>query len=188
MGKRSPGQFERKGRDYYPTPYAAIVPLLAHLRAKSLFMEPCAGDGRLIGYLQEHGHVCLAASDVEPLDPCIAKADATQLRSLIPYDDCYFITNPPWKRNILHSIILALSGAHQTWLLFDADWMHTKQARRYLRRCRKIVSVGRVKWEEDSAGAGKDNAAWYLFTYTENDLPPLFYGRATDPLPLFEDD
>ena len=33
-----------------------------------------------------------------------------------------------------------------TWLLFDADWAHTKQAAPYLRHCSHIVSVGRVHW------------------------------------------
>ena len=54
-----------------------------------------------------------------------------------------------------------------TWLLFDADWAHTKQARPYLKYCDKIVSVGRVKWIPDSKMTGKDNCAWYLFLKDE---------------------
>jgi hypothetical protein len=43
-------------------------------------------------------------------------------------------------------------------------------------RLRKIVSIGRVKWIEDSAGSGKDNAAWYLFDAIKAG-PTEFYGR-----------
>ena len=53
MGKRS--DFERVPRDYYPTPYDAVKPLLPHLPENFTFAEPCAGDGRLIQHLKNHG-------------------------------------------------------------------------------------------------------------------------------------
>ena len=186
MGKRSPGQFERKPRDFYPTPPEAIQPLLPHLRRRARFIEPCAGDGRLIGYLQEYGHICERAFDVEPQDPCIEEMDARHYRGEVSYHDRLFITNPPWGRVVLHDLIISLSSVHPTWLLFDADWMHTSQARRYLRRCRKIVCVGRLKWEQDSAHTGKDNSAWYLFTRDDWSYPPTFFGKAMETLPLFD--
>jgi len=64
-----------------------------------------------------------------------------------------------------------------TWLLFDADWAHTKQAIPYLEMCLKIVAVGRVKWIEGSEGPGKDNAAWYLFDAKQAPCRPVFYGQ-----------
>lgn len=186
MGKRS--EFERKPRDLYPTPYEGVMPLLPHLKPRTRFIEPCAGDGRLIGYLQEHGHICEAAYDIVPLDPCIARANSLLLHSAADYGERVFITNPPWDRRVLHQLIIHLSNQHPTWLLFDADWMHTLQARRYLRRCRRIVAIGRLKWEEDSDNSGKDNSAWYLFTVNEGHFPPLFFGKTTEALPLFEED
>jgi hypothetical protein len=53
-----------------------------------------------------------------------------------------------------------------TWLLFDADWMHTRQSAPFMPHLRKIVSVGRVKWIPDSPFTGKDNCCWYLFDQT----------------------
>lgn len=45
-----------------------------------------------------------------------------------------------------------------------------------MKMCVKVVSVGRVKWIEDSKMTGKDNCAWYLFD--ENHVGPTqFYGR-----------
>ena len=64
MGKRS--EFERVPRDYYPTPYQAVLPLVAHLPEWYTFTEPCAGDGRLIDHLEKHGGKCTHAYDIEP--------------------------------------------------------------------------------------------------------------------------
>ena len=49
MGKRS--DFDRVPRDYYPTPIEAVEPLLAHLPYAFDYVEPCAGDGRLIRHI-----------------------------------------------------------------------------------------------------------------------------------------
>lgn len=157
MGKRS--NFERNPRDYYPTPYNAVLPLLPYLEYGTRFCEPCAGDGRLARHLEKHGHICASARDIEPRADWIDKKDA--LTTLTGNIDC-FITNPPWDRKILHPLITFLSMQHPTWLLFDSDWMHTKQAAQYLKYCEEIVSVGRVSWMENGT-SGKDNCCWYKF-------------------------
>jgi hypothetical protein len=171
MGKRS--DFERRERDFYPTPYEAVVPLLDHLMPRTLFVEPCAGDGVLVSHLHRHGHHCVSASDIEPQDPSVKALDV--FNAQIGQGQC-FITNPPWDRSILHPIIEHLSSQAPTWLLFDADWMHTKQAVPYLDRLEAIVSVGRVKWIAGSKMTGKDNCCWYLFADVPNSHTQ-FYGR-----------
>jgi len=158
MGKRS--SFERRDRDYYPTPYEAVLPLVPHLEKGATFIEPCCGDGRLVSHLIDHGLRCECMADIEPINGAW-KGDATCDTWHVTCD--YFITNPPWRRDVLHPIILNLSEQKPTWLLFDADWMHTKQAGLLLDRCRQIVSIGRVKWIEGSKMTGKDNCCWYLF-------------------------
>lgn len=172
MGKRS--SFERRERDFYPTPAEAVTPLLAHLRPGTVFAESCAGDGALMDHLTAAGHVCAWASDIEPRRPDIHENDATTCG--IGGAEC-FITNSPWARQILHEIIVNLSDQAPTWLLLDADWIHTRQAAPYLPRLRKIVAVGRVKWIPGSKFTGKDNCAWHLFD-KPNVTAPLFYGRA----------
>jgi len=52
--------------------------------------------------------------------------------------------------------------------------MHTKQATPYLPHCKKIVSVGRVKWFGNTAG--KDNCCWYLFDFNDPQ-PTIFVGQ-----------
>jgi len=159
MGKRS--DFERLPRDYYPTPYEAVIPLLPFLPPKATFTEPCAGDGRLIGHLERHGHKCVGAFDIEPQAPLIAQCDVLFFEWDCPSCD-FIITNPPWDRDPLHKMIETFRAQRPTWLLFDSDWMFTKQAAPFNRYCRKVVPVGRVSWMENGT-AGMDNCCWYLF-------------------------
>lgn len=172
MGKRS--SFERVPRDFYPTPREAVLPLLPHLAPGTVFVEPCAGDGALVDHLESAGHRCGIASDIEPRRSDITPGDA--LNALWANVDC-IITNPPWSRDVLHPMITHFAAQGATWLLFDADWMHTKQSAPYMPLLRKIVSVGRVKWIPDSPFTGKDNCCWYLFDAT-TDSPAQFVGRA----------
>ena len=173
MGKRS--SFERIPRDFYPTPREAVLPLLPHLSPGTSFAEPCAGDGALIRHFCDHGHTLFEGSDIEPRADWIGTADATA-QSYGNMRGAVFITNPPWDRSILHSIILNLSRQAPTWLLFDADWIHTRQSAPFVPYLRKIVSVGRVKWIPGSPFTGKDNCAWYLFDQA-SDAPAQFIGR-----------
>jgi hypothetical protein len=172
MGKRS--SFERIERDFYPTPREAVLPLAAHIAPGTTFVEPCAGNGALIDHLESIGLDCLNAFDIEPQRADINRGDAREI--LFCRASC-FITNPPWSRPDLHAIIGNLSKQAPTWLLFDADWMHTRQSAELMRYCRKIVSVGRVKWIPDSPFTGKDNCCWYLFDQT-SEAPAQFIGRA----------
>ena len=64
MGKRS--DFERKERDFYPTPYEAVVPLLPHLEKGTKFDEPCVGHGALYDHLESMGYYGTSASDIQP--------------------------------------------------------------------------------------------------------------------------
>jgi len=171
MGKRS--DFKRMKNDFYATPYEAVLPLLPFLPRVTKFIEPCSGQKDLVRHLIHHGHECVCDYDIDS----IPSVDATQAKYHFDYD--YFITNPPWTRSILHEIIMNLSYQAPTWLLFDADWMHTKQAIPYLPYCEKIVSVGRVKWIPDSKHHGKDNSCWYLF-YKKHTTGPQFYGRTKE--------
>ena len=50
MGKRS--SYERRPADFYPTPRAAVAPLIPHLRGVRTFAELCAGDGALVRLLE----------------------------------------------------------------------------------------------------------------------------------------
>ena len=173
MGKRS--SFERNPRDYYKTPFSAVEALIArkdefHIRS---FAEPCAGDGSLARHL---GSVwrCVELSDIEPQAPEVAKRDAFDITETEA--DC-FITNPPWSRDVMHPLLEHIVNIKPVWFLLDSDWCHTRQASLYMKNfCVEIISIGRVKWIENSANTGKDNCCWYLFDKDKTD-DTIFIGR-----------
>lgn len=154
--------------------------MLHHIAAGTKFAEICAGKGDLIRTFAEDGIECVYAIDIKPRAKGVERGDALELkRSDIPKSCEIIITNPPWTRELLHPIIeRCLSVDLPAWLLFDADWMHNRDevcgaSPPYLLRwCRKIVSIGRVKWFPNSDSTGKDNCCWYLFD-------PAFRGNPT---------
>jgi len=156
MGKRS--EFKRRKNDAYMTwDKRAVLPLVPHIPVGARYAEPCCGDGSLITNLSSHGLICNYSGDIATGQDAMALSDYN-------IQDCdYVITNPPWTRAILHPMIDHFRKLKPTWLLFDADWMHTKQAKPYMPYCWKIASVGRVRWIPDSKMDGKDNVCWYLF-------------------------
>lgn len=173
MSKRASGKFKRNPRDFYSTPFEAVVPLFPHLSPRNYFDEPCAGSGALVHHLKSAGFTCSRASDIEPAAPRILKVDALGLYSC---SGKIFITNPPWGRPLLHKIIEHLSNLSGTWLLIDADWMHTRQSAPFMDRCAKIVSVGRISWMGNGV-SGFDNAVWMYFD-KDNAAETAFVGRA----------
>lgn len=156
MGKRS--SFERVEKDFYRTiDKRAVQALVPHLKDVKTFIEPCCGELDLVNQLQEQGLVCEYWSDIS------LGNDALQLQRC---DSDAIITNPPWSRPILHQMIDHFSKLAPTWLLFDADWMHTKQSVPFMPYCTDIVSIGRLTWIPGTSMVGKDNCCWYRFDQT----------------------
>lgn len=173
MGKRS--GFPRLRRDLYPTPAAAVKPLLPHLKSCERFVEPCAGKGDLIRHLETAGHRCVGAFDIVHRGGCGVRIRDARTLHVDGRIVSAYITNPPWDRDVLHAIIANLSEQRRTWLLIDADWMHTIQAAPYWRICSLIVSIGRVKWFPNSPHVGKDNCCWYRFDPDHRKGPRLIF-------------
>lgn len=178
MGKRS--NFARRSKDKYRTfdPRAAAA-LAPHLPWGCRFWEPCAGAADLITNLQQYGPECVVATDISPECEGVYRLDALQATAsdVDATGATHIITNPVWSRPLLHAMIAHFSAIRPTWLLFDADWVHTAQARPYLPSLRKIVSVGRLIWIEGTTTSGKDNCAWHLFDQRGSG-PAEFIGRA----------
>ena len=163
MSKRN-SDFKRRARDAYDTPLAAVLPLLPHLKAGCRYAEPCAGRGLLIKNLGANGFSVSYAGDIKPRRaPFIEKRDALTLTSAMLNRADLLITNPPHTRKFMHPLIHHFISLRPSWLLIDADWMHTQQARELITRCAKIVSIGRVRWITGSKHDGYDNMCWYYF-------------------------
>ena len=167
MDKRS--DFERKPKHFHPTPFVAVEPLIQHLPQGFAFAEPCAGDGQLCRHLEYFGGTCMWASDIEPQLEGILQNDYSEIGENEVLESQYIITNPPWDRSLIHLMIEHFTKLRPTWLLFDADWAHTKQSAPYIKNCAKIVSV--ASKEQTS----HHSIAWYLFYNSE--AKTTFYGR-----------
>lgn len=176
MTKRRP-DFERRAHDKYFTPDNAILPLLPHLAPCTRFAEPCAGDGRVAKFLNKHGHRCVWASDIAPEGRGIETLNALDVdQALIRRCRAsIFITNPPWHRPTMHTLIRHLSSLLPTWILMDADWSFTDFPRKLKIPIAKIVTIGRVKWIEDSPHLGMDNAVWVKFDRRHRGQPRLYW-------------
>jgi hypothetical protein len=153
MGKRS--DFKRRSLDLYPTPLAAVRPLIPFLNGTRRFAEPCAGDGDLVRHLVSFGLICAYAGDVSTGRDALARDSYGKIDAII--------TNPPHTRDLMHQMIVHFRVIAPTWLLIDLDWVANLQAVPYLPYCSDIVIIGRVKWIENSPFTGKENYGWYRF-------------------------
>jgi hypothetical protein len=168
LSKRS--SFERRAADFYPTPYAAVPPLIPHLRGRQVrtFAEPCAGDGALVGHLATFGLHCVYAGDLQTGQNALARDHYGAADSII--------SNPPYTREVMHELIGHFQRIAPTWLLLEADWLSTQQAVPFMLSCSDIVAIGRLRWIEGSPHTGKDNYAWCRF-HVRHKRGPLFHGR-----------
>jgi len=177
MSKTS--NYEKRPRDFYPTPEKAVLPLKEHLPDGFTFCEPCAGDGVLVTHLEElFRAACFAPFDLEPQQDWITQADTTNL-SYDAVQHCDFIiTNPPFTWSVLKPMLDSWIKLKPTVLLLPADFMHNLRFTPYLAYCHKIVSIGRIKWIEGSKTSGVENYAWYFF-WPEKEMieNTRFYGR-----------
>tara|TARA_R110002012_G_C11673164_1_gene613286 strand:+ start:2444 stop:3007 length:564 start_codon:yes stop_codon:yes gene_type:complete len=166
--------FERRKHDEYLTPLRAALPLKAHLTGVRTFMEPCSGDGRLIRHIESFGPLCIYENDIQKgVD---ALTDTVLSRTIADA----IITNPPYTWQILEQMIQLFPKIAPTWLLLEADFKHTVQAATYMEMCSDVVSIGRVRWFEDTDAEGKINYAWYRF-HAQHTRGPVFHPRQSFP-------
>ena len=151
--------------DHYPTPAAAVVPLVPHLVRTGVktFAEPCCAEGDLIGHLEKYIFRCVAQGDLR--DGIDARS---WTRTSFNGADAA-ITNPPWEALTMAGIMEHQSSFVPSWFLIYSDWIFTKQSARLMyERCTDIVPIGRVKWFPESKSVGYDNCCWVRMDYKKN--------------------
>ncbi len=182
MGKRTTGTYPRRDSDFYPTPIATTLRLLPHLPKDVSFAEPMCGDGAIVyALLSEAGLSGHYTGDIDPQGTAKNYAKVKDVFETTKEDfakDDLIISNPPWPSPKHHNpsdrapvgagqptvaIIKHLIQFKPCWMLLSADFMHNRYFGDLAPYCRKIVSVGRVKWIPDSKAVGMDNACWYFF-------------------------
>ena len=180
MSKRS--NFERKKKDQYYTIDPLAAQVLGPYVSGSTFAEPCCGNGDLVAALEAQGLRCLWESDIDPGPNYDVDGfsyfimDAFDLEGAYLTGIRYIITNPPYERKVLLPMIEHFTSLLPTWLLLPADLMHNQYFGPYVKNCAKIVSIGRLYWE-DNKRKGTDNYAWYFFPKRGWSDDTVFVGR-----------
>jgi hypothetical protein len=182
MSKRTQ-DLPRNARDFYATPMEAVFSLAPLMGSNLKFIEPCVGDGRLAGFIEDifPSTKCVYASDLQPLPEHKASPKGLKFFKhdvFSPEIDWkliakhtgadVFITNPPFLNDLpskrqLNRMIALLASVKPTYLLLPADYTFNIMSADCLRYCTTIVPIGRVKWIEGSKFSSADNFAWFEF-------------------------
>lgn len=170
---------DRKGLNFYPTPYDLIEPVRVMIGREAIW-EPACGDGRIVRVFREAGNPVFA-SDIEDhgfggLDEVRDFYAYDQIPAFFdPYDSLTIITNPPHSREhatkfVQHCLDLARASGKDVdvFLLLRHQW---DTAKTRIDLCRavdaKITMCWRPKWFEDEEGAKSKtpmhNYAWYYW-------------------------
>lgn len=174
MSKRS--SFEKIPKDFYPTTDPrAVEPLVKFIRGKT-YAEPCYGNGDLEDLLMDAA-TCKWRSDVRETVGSSKVMDALSLTKEQLSGIDLIVTNPPFTRSILMPILSHFITLKPTWLLLPADYMHNVYFGDAMRKCQKVVSVGRLKWIKDSKHTSVDNFCWYFWPQWATQEATVFRGR-----------
>lgn len=166
---------DRRDKDKYYTPVKAVVPLIPHLPEYGSFAEPCCGNGSLIkhiGSLTDGAMTCYYAGDISPdqdtiLVSGITLPTVTRDALTLTYGDIrgcdLIITNSPFQWDMLQPMLEMFPTLKPTWLLLPFGYSANKRMAPYMKICRKLQPIGRVKWIEDSKQSSTDDFGWFLF-------------------------
>ena len=162
--------FEAQPRDFWRSTDPNTFPPLAPFVSGMTYAEPCYGVGDLERGLGGLGAIGVWYSDIDPQVEGIGQRNALYLtKKDLRYCD-YIITNPPFSWPMLQPLLEHLPTLKPTWLLLPSDFMHNKQSRPYMDKCKYIVSVGRLFFHKAGESLdikykrGTANNCWYLFT------------------------
>ena len=177
MAKRKIQDFDRRANDAYFTPPEAIYPL-AEALAPCRFIEPCAGDGGLAETLTRADFTCVAATDLNPADPSVARKDALSYRFNEVQNADAIITNPPFKRDLLLPILdHFLMLEKEMVLLLPLDVIANLWFAPYSAHVGQILPIGRVRWIPGSPSMSMENFAWVALSASPEAQPFLLPRR-----------
>jgi hypothetical protein len=177
----APPRHDRRANDFYRTPFDLAFGLLAGLRRAGLKLptpihDPCAGDGALLDGLGLTGSGSDLFPDAYPSDSRLltAPVDARDPKALarVLNGARALVSNPPFKRDALpiaESLVeLVHAGSvEMAALLLPALWEAAGSPRRValMREMDlRILCCWRPTWIEGTAGGGKLNYAWHVWT------------------------
>lgn len=174
MSKRS--DFPKVEKDYYPTTDPrAVEPLVPFIRGKT-YAEPCYGNGDLEDLLMDVA-ICKWRSDARETVGSSKVLDAMSLTKSDLEGIDLIVTNPPFTKTVLMPMLAHFITLKPTWLLLPADYAHNVYFGDAMRKCAKMVSVGRLKWIKNSKYTSVDNFCWYFWPQHSTHQQTIFVGR-----------
>lgn len=180
MSKRS--DFPKVPKDFYATVDPKAIPpkFIECIRGKT-YAEPCYGDGDLEDLLVDVA-ICNWRSDVRETVGSSKVIDAMDITGgmfeRMGID--LIVTNPPFSRKVLLPLIDHFINLKPTWLLLPAGFMNNIYFGPYMRKCTKVISIGRVCWypQEGKRVASTDDFCWYYWPKgAKEEAGPIFIGR-----------
>jgi len=165
-------------KDYYPTtdPKAVPTKLVEFIRGKT-YAEPCYGNGDLEGLLTDVA-ACKWRSDIRETVGSSKVLDALEVTKEDLEGTDLIVTNPPFSKDVLLPLIDHFVSLKPTWLLLPAGYMNNIYFGPYMKRCSRVVSIGRIKWFRDSKHTSTDDFCWYFWKKgATTDTRTIFYGR-----------
>ena len=192
MGKYTEG-YARVSKDRYITPRSAITRLDRYFDLSGIrYIEPCFAEGSIQSHLAASGALCAYASGLEPevagVEAVDALGEGEQGYERAARVADVILTNPPWDRALLHPMIARFSDAAPSLLLFDSNWINTKQAGVFQDRLVAVFQAGRHRWFEGQDGdkgmSPKEDTSWYLFDRPMAGRLPHFVLKPFDEGPV----
>jgi len=175
MGKRS--DFPKVAKDFYATiDPKATEPLIPFIRGKT-YAEPCYGNGDLEDLLMDVA-ICQWRSDIRETVSSSKVMDAVCLTKDELCGIDLIVTNPPFTRTILMPMLNHFITLKPTWLLLPADLMHNVYFGEAMRRCSKVVSVGRLRWFKETKSLSMESYCWYFWPQHSIQQETVFKGRS----------
>lgn len=164
----------RPDDDHYPTPRAAIIPLMRHLALPAHIWEPACGEGHIAQVMTEHGYDVEATTLVDRGYGKTGIDFLSERKRRAPV----IITNPPFSLDeefVLHALSL---GVDLAIFFLSIKWLCG--ADRYQRimgptpPCLVLPFVERIKFfagdtpQEDQPGWNTQDFAWYVWRKQSN--------------------
>ncbi len=87
------------------------------------------------------------------------------------------VTNPPFTRTVLMPMLDHFITLKPTWLLLPSDLMHNVYFGDAMRRCSKVVSVGRLRWFKETKSLSMESYCWYFWPQYSIQQETVFKGR-----------
>jgi len=139
-----------------------VQPLLRCLEPRTVFIEPCSGDGALVRILESHGHTCSYSCDVDPRDDSVEWNDATLV---VPELGEIVVTNPPFEQHLLTPLLHHWAASKSAaWLLLPSDLLMNVWFGPFAAAVCTIAPIGRVSWLGNGQ-SGFENSAWVRFDF-----------------------